>query len=102
MFNGEETAGASHAGLDFIVDEERSVLAAQGRRVAEIPRRRKVDAFALHRFDYECRHVPLAQFAFQCLKVIEGDAAAIWQKWSKAASKALIAIHGEGAAGQPV
>jgi hypothetical protein len=52
MFGGEHAAGAAHAGLDFVGDEENAVACGDcGEFVEELARRDDVAAFALHGLD---------------------------------------------------
>ena len=54
----EELAGAAHAGLDLVADQQHVALAADARALREIARRRHDDAaFALDRLDQERRGV---------------------------------------------
>jgi hypothetical protein len=77
VFDGQEFAGAAHAGLHFVVNEQRAVFAAKLLRLEQIAGGGHVDALALDRFDDERGDVALAQFGFQRGQVVERDHPAI-------------------------
>ncbi len=53
VFDGEKFSRAAHAGLDFVVNEQRAVLAAKLLRGEQITGRGKIHALALNRLDDE-------------------------------------------------
>ena len=57
VLDGEHLAGAAHAGLHFVGDQQDAVLVAQLAQLAmELRRRHEVAAFALDRLDEDRRH----------------------------------------------
>jgi hypothetical protein len=67
----EQPAGAAKAGLHLVDAEECPVPAAQGLSALQIPRRRQVDAFALHRLDEEDRDVLPSKLELQRVEIAE-------------------------------
>ena len=57
VLHGKQPPGAGNAGLDFVGDEQDSVLVAQPAQAREEGGGcRQVAAFALHRLDHDGRH----------------------------------------------
>ena len=103
MMRGEERAGAEHAGLDFVQDEEGSILRAEGLGFLQVVLWRDDDAgFGLHGLDEERRVVFGLQFLLQRRDVAEGDGRGVGEHGSELAAPERFVHQRERAAGKAV
>ena len=80
VLDREETAGAAHAGLDLVGDEQRAVFLAERGRARQEFVGGHVDALALDRLDDEGGDLARRQRLFERGEIVEGDRGAARQQ----------------------
>ncbi len=91
MLEGEPFAGATQAGLHFVADKKRAVLAAEGLSAIVVIVPREFDALALDEFDDEGGDVALFQFVFELGDIAHRHGLATGDEWAEAFVKGGIA-----------
>src|SRR6266702_2304236 len=98
--DSEEAAGAAHAGLDLVGDEQRAVFLTERSRTRQELVGGHVDALALDRLDDEGRDLARGQRFFQRGKIVEWDRGAARQQRLEAGTEVRIARQRQRAIGQ--
>src|SRR5438045_3475270 len=102
MLDGQKFSGAAEAGLDFVGDQQGSVLAAQFGGLCEIIVIRHIDALALDRLDHEGGDIAPRQRAFEGGEVIEWNGPAVRHQWSEALPERVVPVERKRAKAQTV
>ena len=93
VIDGEKPAGPSHAGLDFVGDEQSAVFPAQIERAAQIAVIRDGDAFVLDRLDDESGDLARGQGPLKRPEIAEGDFEAFRQQRFETGAEILVAVQ---------
>src|SRR6202030_4550262 len=98
----EEAPGSSDAGLDFVGDHQRAVLAAKRGRARQEFIGGHVDALALDRLDDKGGNLARRQRLLQGGEIVEGYRRAPWQQRIEAGPEVWIVGERKRAVGQSV
>ena len=102
MLDSEEFAGAAHAGLDLVGDEQRAVFGAKPGHALEVAVIGHVDALALDGLDEKAADLLRFQHLFQRVQIVKRHLDRIGQEAAETFAENCVAIHRQRAEGQAV